>query len=64
VGQVALRAAALADEQMSDAEAASVCLVPLPYTLPPTRYAASDVPWSIRETLHEVRHIVLDLTHA
>lgn len=52
-----LRAATLADEQMSDAEAASVCLVPLPYTLPPTRYVASDVPWSIQEQQHEVQSV-------
>ena len=57
VGQVTLRAATLADEQMSDAEAASVCLVPLPYALPPTRYAASDVPWSIQEKPHEVQSV-------
>ena len=55
VGQVTLRAATLADEQMSDAEAASVCPVPLPYALPPTRYTASDVPWSIQEQPHEVQ---------
>jgi hypothetical protein len=54
VGQVTLRAATLADEPMPDAEAASMCLVPLPYALPPTRYGASNVPWSIQEKRHEV----------
>lgn len=50
-GRVTLRAATLADEQLDDAEAACVCRVPLPYTLPPTRYAGKesegDTPWTL-----------------
>lgn len=55
MGQVTLRAATLTDEPLDAAEAASVLHVPLPYTLPPQRYAG-DTPWFLLDMplKHEV----------